>query len=74
MVKKIKLGVMLSGRGTNFQALLDACLNPNFPAEIGLVVSNQINAPGLVRAKSSNILRRGSGTNALFSERKDFSH
>ena len=55
MVKKIKLGVMLLGRGTNFQALLDACLNPKFPAEIGLVVSNQINAPGLVRAQRSNI-------------------
>tara|TARA_Y100001934_G_C12386373_1_gene796217 strand:+ start:4736 stop:5389 length:654 start_codon:yes stop_codon:yes gene_type:complete len=55
MTKKLKLGIMLSGRGTNFQALIDACKNPDFPAEISLVVSNQMSAEGLTRAREANI-------------------
>ena len=38
---------MLSGRGTNMTALLDAAADPSFPAEIVVVVSNRADAPGL---------------------------
>ncbi len=54
-VKKLKLGVQISGRGSNLQALIDACANPNFPAEIVLVVSNVEGAGGLERAERAGI-------------------
>ncbi len=46
----MKLGVLISGRGSNLQALIDACANPDFPAEIALVISNRPDAAGLERA------------------------
>ncbi len=53
--RKIKLAVFLSGRGSNAQALIDACKNPDFPAEIVLVLSNIPNAGGLERAQDAGI-------------------
>ncbi|HXI87639.1 MAG TPA: phosphoribosylglycinamide formyltransferase [Parvularculaceae bacterium] len=50
MAKK-KVAVLISGRGTNLQSLIDACADERFPAEIALVVSNRPEAPGLERAK-----------------------
>ena len=35
---RLKLGVLISGRGSNLQALIDACADPSFPAEIALVI------------------------------------
>ena len=52
---KLKLGVLISGRGTNLQALIDACTHEDFPAEIALVVSNVADAAGLERARSAGI-------------------
>jgi phosphoribosylglycinamide formyltransferase-1 len=54
-MKRLKTAVMISGRGTNMQALIDACASPNAPAEITLVVSNVPNAPGLERAIAADI-------------------
>ena len=53
--KKLKLAVFVSGRGSNLQAIIDACENPNFPAQISVVVSNVPDAFGLERAQSANI-------------------
>lgn len=50
---RLKTGVLISGRGTNLAALLDACADAKFPAEIALVISNQGDAAGLGRAKSA---------------------
>ena len=50
-VKKLKVAVLVSGRGSNLQALIDACADPEFPAEITLVVSNVAGAHGLARAR-----------------------
>lgn len=50
-----RLGVLISGRGSNLQALIDACASPGYPAHIGLVLSNKADALGLERAKSSGI-------------------
>lgn len=50
-----RVGVLISGRGTNLQALIDAAGAGQLGAEIALVVSNVENAPGLVRARRAGI-------------------
>lgn len=61
VTQKAKVAVLISGNGSNLQALIDACEKPNiednsdYPAEIALVISNKPNAYGLVRAKNHNI-------------------
>lgn len=54
-IKKLKLAVFISGRGSNMQALLEACQNPAFPAEIMLVLSNRPDAAGLNIAQNAGI-------------------
>lgn len=51
----VKVGVLISGRGSNLQALIEATLEPGFPAEIALVISNVPEAPGLERAEAAGI-------------------
>jgi phosphoribosylglycinamide formyltransferase-1 len=51
----LKVGVLISGRGTNLQALIDACARPDFPASIALVISNKADAYGLTRAADAGI-------------------
>lgn len=52
---RLRLGVLISGRGSNLQALIDACATPDYPAEIVLVISNRAEAVGLARAKQAMI-------------------
>lgn len=54
-MKKLKIAVLVSGRGSNLQALIDATQQPGFPAEIVAVISNKKDAYGLVRAKDAGI-------------------
>lgn len=54
-IKKLALAVFISGRGSNLQSLIDACADPQFPAEIKLVISNKADAYGLVRAQNAAI-------------------
>ena len=58
MSKKIKVAVLISGNGTNLQALIDACIEPSYPAEIVLVISNKANAKGISRAREAGITTR----------------
>lgn len=58
MSGKLRLGVLISGRGSNLQALIDACTAPGYPAEIALVVSNVAGAYGLERAAEAGIPTR----------------
>jgi phosphoribosylglycinamide formyltransferase 1 len=51
----LNLGVLISGRGSNLQALIDACATPSFPARIALVISNAPDAYGLERARAAGI-------------------
>jgi phosphoribosylglycinamide formyltransferase-1 len=51
----LRLGCLISGRGSNLQALIDACAAPDFPAEIALVLSNKADAEGLARAKAADL-------------------
>src|SRR3546814_19851720 len=55
MPGKLKVAVLISGRGSNLQALLDACADPGFPATIVRVVSNEPDAPGLQRAEAAGV-------------------
>ncbi|MDP2696921.1 phosphoribosylglycinamide formyltransferase [Thalassospira sp.] len=52
---KLKLAVLISGGGSNLQAIIDACAKRDYPAEIGLVFSNQTDAKGLDRARKAGI-------------------
>jgi phosphoribosylglycinamide formyltransferase-1 len=54
-VTKLKLGVLISGRGSNLQALIDAAADPAFPAEIVRVISNKADVGGLARAEAAGI-------------------
>jgi phosphoribosylglycinamide formyltransferase-1 len=55
---KTPVGVLISGRGSNLQALIDASLAESFPARIALVISNIDGAYGLVRAETAGIPTR----------------
>ena len=55
MSNKLRLGVLISGRGSNLQALIDACAKSDFPAEIVMVISNKGDAQGLERARRADI-------------------
>jgi phosphoribosylglycinamide formyltransferase-1 len=57
-VARLKTAVLISGRGSNLQALIDACGDPAFPAEIRLVISNRPGAAGLERARAAGIPSR----------------
>lgn len=54
----MKVGILISGRGSNLKALIDACKAPDFPAEIALVISNKADAGGLEIAKTAGIATR----------------
>ena len=53
--QKARLVVLISGSGTNLQAILDACAEDCLPAEVVLVVSNRKAAYGLVRAERAGV-------------------
>ncbi len=55
---RLKLAVLISGRGSNLQALIDACRDPTYPAEIVLVLANDPAALGLKRAEAAKIPTR----------------
>lgn len=54
-MNKMKIAVLISGSGTNLQAIIDHVENEDIPAELALVISNIPEAYGLVRAKKYNI-------------------
>lgn len=58
MTAKRRIGVLISGRGSNLQALIDAAQMPNYPAEIVLVISNVPEVQGLIRAEQAGIPTR----------------
>lgn len=55
MKGRVKVGVLVSGRGSNLQALLDAAADPAYPAEIALVVCNIPGAYALERAAQAGV-------------------
>jgi phosphoribosylglycinamide formyltransferase 1 len=54
-VTRLRTAILISGRGSNMEALIETAKTPDFPAEIVLVLSNRPEAPGLARAKAQGI-------------------
>lgn len=55
MTRKRRVGILISGRGSNMTALIEAARAPEYPAEIILVLSNRPDAAGLAHAKLAGI-------------------
>ncbi|MGH6871294.1 MAG: phosphoribosylglycinamide formyltransferase [Rhizomicrobium sp.] len=54
-MSRVRTAVLISGRGSNLGALIDAAKAPDYPAEIALVLSNKADAAGLAIARAANI-------------------
>jgi phosphoribosylglycinamide formyltransferase 1 len=54
-MSKKRVAVLISGRGSNMIALIEAAKAKDYPAEIALVVSNRPDAAGLARARAEGI-------------------
>lgn len=52
---KRRVAILISGRGSNMAALIEAAAVADFPAEIVVVISNRADAAGLTKAKASGI-------------------
>jgi len=50
-----RIGILISGRGSNMVALIDACQKQSLQAEVGLVISNIESAPGFGKARDRKI-------------------
>jgi phosphoribosylglycinamide formyltransferase-1 len=50
-----RLGILLSGRGSNFVAIVDAIAQGRLRAEIGVVISNRADAPGITAARDRGL-------------------
>jgi phosphoribosylglycinamide formyltransferase 1 len=69
---KKRIGVLLSGRGSNFEALADSVSNGRIPnAEIAIVISNREGAPGVERAQARGIHSRVTPSKGLEREAYD---
>ena len=55
---RLKVGVLISGSGTNLQALIDDCARADAEGEIVLVLSNRADAFGLTRAERAGLPHR----------------
>jgi phosphoribosylglycinamide formyltransferase-1 len=54
-VSRVRTAVLISGRGSNLSALIDAARPADYPAEIALVISNREDAEGLSVAKDAGV-------------------
>ena len=66
-----RVAILISGRGSNMAALIEAARNPSYPAEIVAVISNRPNAAGLARAREAGIPAEAIDHKA-FASRSDF--
>ncbi|MGO9769405.1 MAG: phosphoribosylglycinamide formyltransferase [Roseiarcus sp.] len=55
MSGRARVAILISGRGSNMAALIEAARAPDFPAEIALVLSNKRDAGGLERAREAGV-------------------
>jgi phosphoribosylglycinamide formyltransferase-1 len=71
MAERKRVGILISGRGSNMGALIAAAARPDCPYEVGIVFSNVVDAPGLATAAGHGIAtasldHRGHGGRAIF--------
>ncbi len=52
---RLRTAILISGRGSNMDALIAAAKDARFPADIALVLSNRPDAPGLAKAKAAGV-------------------
>lgn len=71
MTKKIKVAILISGRGSNMQEIVKSCESESFPAEVVLVLSNKAEAEGLKFAQEKKI-KTAFVSHREFSSREDF--
>jgi phosphoribosylglycinamide formyltransferase 1 len=50
-----RLGILISGRGSNFEAIAENVANGTIDAEIGVVIANRAEAPGLAAARARGL-------------------
>ena len=55
MSPRKRVGILISGRGSNMASLIEASKAPDYPAEIAVVISNRPDAPGLAKAAEAGI-------------------
>jgi phosphoribosylglycinamide formyltransferase-1 len=70
-VNRKRVGILISGRGSNMSALIEAAKAPEFPAEVVGVLSNRAAAPGLALAAAEGIATT-SLAQSSFSSREAF--
>lgn len=58
VAEKTPIGILISGRGSNMRSLIAACADPEFPASVSLVLSNDPDAPGLRTAADAGLATR----------------
>lgn len=54
-MERLKLGILISGRGSNMQSLLAACARGRIAADVRLVLSNRSDAAGLAHAQAAGV-------------------
>src|SRR5688572_8108029 len=69
-----RIGVLISGRGSNLQAIIDATVDGRLDAQIAVVISNRPDAAGLTRAREAGIeaLVLDHTDKAKFASREDY--
>ncbi len=70
-MERRRVGILISGRGSNMAALIAAAADPAYPAGIALVLSNKAGAPGLDRAAAAGIPAEAI-EHASFPDKADF--
>ena len=55
MIERKRVAILISGRGSNMKALIEAAQDPSYPAEIAIVLSNRPSAAGLTYAEGAGI-------------------
>ena len=70
-VHKIRLVVLISGRGSNLQAILDQAASGELPVEVAAVISNRPGVQGLERARQAGVLALELD-HKLFADRPEF--
>ena len=54
-MSRTPVGILISGRGSNMEALVQAATTPGYPAQVAVVLSNQPDAAGLARAAEAGV-------------------
>lgn len=70
-MSRVRTAVLISGRGSNLSALIEASRDSDYPAEIALVISNKEDAAGLVVARDAGVPTKIIA-HKTFASREDF--